>query len=236
MQQTTFQIEASDHRCVGCTTEIVAGQGYYSTVMFLEEAFARRNYCESCWPEVGRRGVAVVVPPRSPASSCPVPPGSSSQTVLAEIFAFWKSVRPQPTQKAARRVRFDPLLVLEFFRRLGDGRDGTATTEGTGREEAEQGHPDAESSAPADGDPDVGSSHRPSVAQRRNLRFVLALLLIRKKALVFGSSARRDDREWLQVKERADPQRAYWIENVDLGDAELERVRDDIGQLLEMQV
>ena len=76
----------------------------------------------------------------------------------------------------------------------------------------------------------------PTPVQRRNLRFVLALLLVRKKSLVFGSSASRDGREWFQVTEKAEPERRYWVENPALSEPELERVRDDIGELLQMQV
>jgi hypothetical protein len=236
LKESTYQIVASDHRCNACTTEIAPGEPYFSTVMFLEESFARRNYCEPCWPEASRQGVAIATPPET----------GSAQTALAEIFAFWKSARPLPTQKEARRFRMDPLVVLEFFRRLGDSveADSEARSEAAAKSEQEFTTEDTEVRTE---EPELGSDSDsdsvsasvppgPSADQRRNLRFVLALLLIRKKVLIFGSSARRDDREWLQVKERAEPERNYWIENPELTDAELERVRDDIGELLQMQI
>lgn len=72
--------------------------------------------------------------------------------------------------------------------------------------------------------------------QKVQLRFVLALLLLRKKALNFESSAAEEGREWLRLSEKAEPERVYRVENPDLTDEELERVRDDIGELLQMNV
>jgi hypothetical protein len=72
--------------------------------------------------------------------------------------------------------------------------------------------------------------------QKRDLRYFLALLLIRKKLLVFEGSGSRNGREWLQLIEKADPSQMYEVENPELSDDELERVRDNLGELLQMNV
>ncbi|MEC9353529.1 MAG: hypothetical protein VYD81_09445, partial [Planctomycetota bacterium] len=76
----------------------------------------------------------------------------------------------------------------------------------------------------------------PSEAQRRDLRFVLSLLLMRKKILLMDGTLVRDGYEWLLFHERVENDRSYEIANPDLSEGELEEVRDAIGDLLQMQV
>jgi hypothetical protein len=76
----------------------------------------------------------------------------------------------------------------------------------------------------------------PPAGEPRDLRFFLALLLIRKKLLAFESAVERDGSEWLKLSEKDAPERLYWVENPRLDDAELERVRDALGELLGMQI
>ena len=249
MKDTSYHIEASAHRCAECASEIEAGRAYYSTVSFLAEAFARRDYCVPCWPRVPR------AEPRSAPGRAATGGGSDAASVAGAsvagasvagasgadasvagasvagasvaganvgtaVFAFWRAQRPQSTESGKRRLYFDTDVVLEFFRRLGDA---------------------PQVDAPEPEDSDRGGTRPvfapgPSPAQRSRLRFVLALLLIRKKALLFESSAMRDEREYLLVREKANPEAAYWVENPNLGDDELERVRDDVGELLQMNV
>ncbi len=81
-----------------------------------------------------------------------------------------------------------------------------------------------------------GSPEGPSKEERDELRFVLALLLVRKKALVFGSSYQMDGGECLKLTEKEDPSRVHWVRNPELSDAQLERVKVKIGELLQMQL
>jgi len=190
-----FDIEASDFRCKLCASEVPCEGAYFSAILLEDGGFRRSNYCVSCW------GAG--------------PPAG-------EVFAFWRTRRPPlPTDKP-RRVRFDPAVIFEFFRRL-------------------------EAPAPAvEGQSAPGLLSDP--AERDELRFVLALLLVRKKVLDFRSSGMKDGAEWLQLDLRgvpeapADapetpaPRKTHWVRNPQLADSELERVKLRIGELLQLEM
>ena len=185
MNEPQYEIETSDYHCAGCNEEVGRGRQYFSAVLFAEELFHRRNYCVACWEQ----------------SRLDNPGDSATGKGAGDLYAYWKTRRPQPPDRKLRRVGFDPTLVMRFFRRLSEEQE----------------------------------SKTPPEAQKRDLGFVLALLLVRKKFLHFESAVQRDGGEWLKLSERGDPSRIYWVENPELTDEELERVRDDIGELLQMQ-
>ena len=109
-------------------------------------------------------------------------------------------------EAGVRRVTFDPDLVLEFFRRLKPKGDLT----------------------------DGNSNMQPE--EKSRLRLVLALLLLRRKYLVYESSASRDGQEWLKLSEKGDRERTYLVENPPLSDAQLESVKVSLGDLLQMEI
>lgn len=134
------------------------------------------------------------------------------------VYAFWRTRRPPLPADKPKRMHFDTELILEFFRRL----DETAPT--------------------GDGNVLAGASrsgaaglHPPS-SLRAEIRFVLALLLIRKKVLVLESTAERDGCEFLKVSLKRGPKGTHWIKNPNLDAAQLEKVKVKIGELLEMQL
>ncbi len=211
MKNTAYQIATPEHRCCSCEAEITPGGEFYSTVCFLGEEFARRNYCVPCW-----------VPEDSPRQEAGA--GGSAwaagQAAPRGIFAYWRTQRPEEVDGEVARIRFDPQVVLEFFRGLGKAGnqdDGAAREDGL------------ETGA-------AGVPAGPSESQRRDLRFVLSLLLIRKKVLLLKGTFIRDDFEWLQLQERGESEKTYEISNPELSEGELEQVRDAIGELLQMQV
>lgn len=81
-----------------------------------------------------------------------------------------------------------------------------------------------------------GGPEGPALEDREELRFVIALLLVRKKVLAFESSCQQDGSEWLKLVERSDPPRTHWTRNPELSDDQLERVKVRIGDLLQMQL
>ena len=178
-----YPIEPSDYRCTSCAGEVAVEAPFFSAIFFEGEIFRRRSYCPECWSR-----------PAAP------PP---------EVYAFWRSRRPSP-QAAPRRVRFDPDLVLEFFRRLSAGTEG------------------AEAAGSVEGGPPP--------AERARLRLVLALLLLRRKYLVYQSAANRDGREWLKLSEKADASKIHLVENPPLSDAQIEEVKGALGELLQMDM
>lgn len=76
----------------------------------------------------------------------------------------------------------------------------------------------------------------PPPGERDELRFVLSLLLVRKKILNFGNAYQVDGAETLKMTEKADPTRVYWVKNPEMNDEQLERVKVRIGELLQMQL
>ena len=76
----------------------------------------------------------------------------------------------------------------------------------------------------------------PAPEDREEVQFVLALLLIRKKVLNFISSLNRDGREVLKLSEKKEPGRVHWVPNPNLNDSQLEKMKDRIGELLQMQI
>ena len=230
MKDKAYQISPSEHRCCSCELEIEPGKDFYSTVCFLGEEFARRTYCISCWAP-GDEGAGAEAGDKGAAgdSSSTAAEGTGGQGSdgggqrPANIFAYWRTKRPEGNDAEAVKIRFDPQVVLEFFRGLGGkpaGQEAGATEPGSG--EAASG--------------ETGGQAGPSEAQRRDLRFVLSLLLMRKKILLLDGTLVRDGYEWLQFHERVESDRSYEIANPDLSEGELEQVRDAIGELLQMQV
>ncbi|HVR72848.1 MAG TPA: hypothetical protein VMT52_00880, partial [Planctomycetota bacterium] len=64
----------------------------------------------------------------------------------------------------------------------------------------------------------------------------LALILVRKKALVFVNAYPLDGREWLKLTEKADPSRVHWVLNPELNDAQLEGIRVRLCELLHLEL
>ncbi|MCH2583581.1 MAG: hypothetical protein MK138_02320, partial [Planctomycetes bacterium] len=143
MKDRAYRFPTPEHQCCACQGDLSPGGEFYSTICFLEEEFARRNYCVSCWapeepgPEEGGEGSGIVD--------------------RSGIFAYWRTRRPEEQDGDVVKIRFDPLVVLEFFRGLG------------GRAEAES---KVEPGAAAE---EAGAPSGPSESQRRDLRFVLSL-------------------------------------------------------------
>lgn len=224
MIESKFHIVGSGHRCAGCDQEIPSGEEHYSAVFFdgTGESFGRRDFCLSCWS--ARAGAAV---------RGQLEPVDAGEILSGDYIAFWRTRRPAAEQAGDRRVRFDPELALEIFRRL------------------EPPEKSAEAEVPADSDAaraevveapgeELEDPRREGPRlypdQKRNLRFVLSLLLLRKKRLVFEGTTSAGGREVLVLREKEDDSRVHRVENPDLPEEELERVRDGLGELLEMQL
>lgn len=178
-----FAIEPPDYRCAACAAEVAVESPFFSAVCFEGESLRRKSYCPPCWGA-----------PRDGPSPA---------------YASWKSRRPRP-EAPPRRVRFDPDLLLEFFRRLGETPPAAAG----------------------------GSPAPPEAleAQKARLRLVVALLLVRRKVLVFESAVSREGREWLKLSEKADPARVHQVENPPLTEVQVEEVKTGLGDLLQMDL
>lgn len=125
------------------------------------------------------------------------------------FYAFWRTRRPPQPSARPKRIRFDSEVIFEFFQRLDPARDERDSADAVAL---------------------------PTRAEREELRFVLSLLLLRNKVLNFESSKSRDGVEWLKLSEKKDTRRFHWVRNPELADSQLERVKDRIGDLLQMQL
>jgi hypothetical protein len=182
-----------------------------------------------------------------------VAPGSGGP----QAFAFWRARRPAAPAERPRRARFDPALAFEFFRRIGEDLQAPPAAPAAPAAEAVVGPP---------GDAvQVESASGPGREEKEEIRFVLALLLVRKKFLAFLSSRDEDGVEWLKLEARApapprpegvegegeaaaaarDPaagsappavDRIHWVKNPNLADSQLERVKNRVCDLLHIQV
>jgi len=201
INEPRYSFEPSDFQCRACDGDIVAESSFYSAIFFEGETFLRRSFCMDCWKK--------------------------SASPAAGAYAYWRSRRPAP-QAAPGRLQFDPVLIFEFFKRLGeDGSDGRA---GRGGEDGADGEDKVPATAPA-----TVPANR-ARGEKIRLRLVLALLLIRRKYLIFESAAMRNGQEWLKLSEKADPERIYYVENPPLSDAQLDAVKVSLGELLHMEI
>ena len=125
MKDKAYQIATAEHRCCSCEVEIDPGGDFYSTVCFLGEEFARRTYCTSCWTP-GDESAGDGAAGDRPAGDRPADDSTSTGTGSqgqpagaarpANIFAYWRTRRPEDAGAEAVKIRFDPQVVLEFFR------------------------------------------------------------------------------------------------------------------------
>jgi len=165
-----WKIGASSRHCFKCQAEIEPEADYYSAIVRKDESFERSDYCEGCWDGAG-------LDPQS-------------------AFAFWRTRWTPAPARGPRRIRFDPDVALEFFRRLGeDDRDG-----------------------------DEG----------RKLRYLLGLLLFRRKILSLQRTEDRDGKRVLWFAEKEGP--SHPVVDPGLPADELSTVRGRLAELLDLDL
>lgn len=247
-----YSIASSDYRCLECTGEVACEAVYYSAVLFDAGEFLRRNYCNDCWQRrVREHGIATEGGGRDDETGS----GSSGESV----FASWRARRPAAPTERPRKVRFDAQFVFDFFLRLGsDGDEAVISARDDGAEREDRGvpHPDTEhtgdarsddpsgagdlAALPIEGAEDESAPEVPDDETRRSerdqLRFFLALLLMRKKLLKFKSSVSRDGEEWLLLVDRETTPKVHEVLNPRLTKSQLEKLKDRMGELLQMRI
>ena len=70
---------------------------------------------------------------------------------------------------------------------------------------------------------------------KRNFRYILGLMLMRKKKLKFKDVVRKDGKEYLVLR-RSRTHEEHRVLNPDLSDEEMEQVRNDLTQILQTEV
>ncbi|HVR75501.1 MAG TPA: hypothetical protein VMT52_14290 [Planctomycetota bacterium] len=219
-----YHIDHSEFRCSTCAGEIPCDAHYYSAVYFLEEAFRRKDFCPPCWSGPAPNGA------KETGGEDGVPAGREVP------FAFWRTRRPPLPTDRPRRLHFDPELVFKFFQNLAGPTPAAPAPAAPG------GNGDPAPLAGEGSEPPVfpGQVQREGeglgVGERVELRFFLALILVRKKALVFVNAYPVDGKEWLKLTEKADPSRVHWVLNPELNDAQLEGIRVRLCELLHLEL
>ena len=256
-----YTIDSSDYRCIDCAEEVPCEASYYSAVIFDEGRFQRRNYCSGCWKRSpggehseagsGNAPAGETRPwsdvfaswrTRRPAAPSEGPKKVRFDPQLALEFFLRLGEEPHdgPGDVAFSVDRSDveppaeePPDPDERADASGPG-GGTDGGRGDGRDDAADpaGDPATESTAEPDGELDTASP----ASERDQVRFFLALLLVRKKVLKFTSSLNRGGREWLLLADRETPPRVHEVLNPGLTDDQIERVKDRLGELLQMHI
>ncbi len=70
---------------------------------------------------------------------------------------------------------------------------------------------------------------------KRNFRYILALMLMRKKILKFNDVVRENDKEYLVLR-RSRTKEEHRVLNPELTDEQMEQVKNELKQILETEI
>ena len=241
-----YEIDRSLYLCHKCEGEIPCETAYYSAVFFGAESFVRRDFCPDCWErnrvQLARLNSAEEDPNAagSAAESGPANPPNDGAPDTREAGGG-ASQAPNQNNDGEEAVPSD---VASEDAQDAISEDAPAYAFWRSR------RPPKPTDKPKRVRFDVelvftffqrlgNRDDMPSDkvrAESAELRFVFTLMLIRKKVLDLVSTAEHEGQEWLKVAEKRVPENTYWIRNPRLDGPQLERVKDRIGELLQMEV
>lgn len=146
--------------CCGTGETIEAGQEYFGALVETEQGLIRRDFCEEYWDRE-----------------------------KPEVFCFWKTKLPDPTEK--KPVFIDDDMLMAFFERLADETD----------------------------------------QEKLNFRFVLAMILMRKRRLKYDATRMDGDQEiWcVRVVGTKD---VVEVVNPHLDEEQIEQLSSHLGEIL----
>lgn len=156
-----WQVQRTAGCCAGTGRKLESGEEYYAALIDQQTFFERRDFSVGYWQE------------HQP-----------------EVFSFWKTRIPQPSQK--NKMFVDDGMLINFFERL------------------------------------AGETESLKV----NFRFVLGLILMRKRLLKYEDSRREDGREAWTVRLVRDKETSKLI-NPDLDDEQIELVSRELSTILQ---
>ena len=249
--ETKYAIATSDYRCLECAGEVACEALYYSAVIFGDGVFQRRNYCVGCWkrnltPRPGesdtrnRLDAFASWRTRRPAAPSERPKKVRFDPQLGlEFFLRLGQEPPGALEVDDESDDLDSRAIQQTA--PDDGASDEGRTD-DGELAAETELTERDGADPDSADPDAradGSSRArafPGNDERDQLRFFLSLLLVRKKALKFKSSIDRGGQEFLLLVDRETPPHVHEVLNPGLSEGQLERLKDRLGELLQMQI
>ena len=148
-------------QCSGTGRKIEYGEEYFAALVETGQGLERRDFCGDYW-----------------------------QREKPDVFCYWKTRLPNPSQK--KQIFVDDEMLMSFFERLAD--------------ETER--------------------------ERINFRFVLALVLMRKRRLKYDSSKTDGSGEIWRLKVTGEDKFVDVI-NPHLNEEQIEQLSSQIGQILQ---
>ena len=159
-----WDVQRSGGRCCGSNRELAPGEEYYAALVDADGSFTRADYSQEYW-----------------------------DAQHPEVFSFWKTRVPQPSEKG--RLFVDDRVLLDLFERLGNETEPL----------------------------------------RVNFRFVLTLILMRKRLLKYEQTRHEADREiWLL--RRSGTTDVYEVVNPQLDEAQIQQVSDELSTILHAEL
>lgn len=249
-----YDVAASAFRCQACTNEITTGTPYYSVVVDSENLFQRRDFCSGCWAQarasqgdeaarvsVGGEEVFAFWRTRRPAPTSVRP--KRVRFDPDAVMQFF--VRLGEEEEVFELPGVPAETPEESLEGLAAGADNVQGAQLDGDEsevtQDEQGSTSAEGSdVETVAEDSVGEVEEPDspgtlgMSDKAELRFFLALLLIRRKFLTIKRSGYRDDTEWLRLAERGGKVHDVW--NPQVSEDRLHGLKDRLGTLLQMRL
>ena len=156
-----WQIQRTAGSCAGTGRQLQPGEEYYAALVDLGDSFERKDFTLEYWQE------------NQP-----------------QVFSFWKTSIPLPSQK--KKLFVDDTVLINLFERLA--------------EEKEQ--------------------------LKINFRFVLALILMRKKLLKYEDSYRIDLQEIWKMRFVRETQ-IHEVINPQLDDEKIQEVSQELSAILQ---
>jgi hypothetical protein len=156
-----WEVKRTTGQCVGTGRVLQPGEGYYAALIDRTTHFDRVDYCIEYWEQ-----------------SKP------------EVYSFWKTRVPVPSQK--KKLFVDDDVLRNFFERLQDETD----------------------------------------TLKVNFRFVLALILMRKRLLKYEDSRRENNQEVWKMRFTRDD-RTHEVVNPNLDEQQIAQVSQELTAILQ---
>jgi len=156
-----WQIERSEGKCAGTGRVLEPGEAYYAALIDSESGFERHDYSCDYWEQH-----------------------------RPEVFSFWKTQIPLPTQK--KKLFVDDGVLVNLFERLADEKEPI----------------------------------------KINFRFVLALILMRKRLLKYEDTRRENGQEIWKMRFVREKE-IHPVINPNLGDEQIEQVSQELSAILQ---
>jgi hypothetical protein len=159
-----WEIDKPLGQCCGTGKKIECGEEYFAALVETSQGLRRRDFCADYW-----------------------------QQQKPDVFCYWKSKLPSPSQK--KQIFVDDEMLMAFFERLA--------------EETEQ--------------------------EKINFRFVLALILMRKRRLKYDSSNIEGAKEVWRLRVVGDKQTVE-VANPHLDEEQIGQLSAQISQILQVDL